>query len=415
MQRDLFDTVINAYGDDVEANEDVYERVSDALHTDLASHVKPVGKAQAPVNVLTRKIRWVQQSLKRDGLIERVGQGQWRLTREGKFRLTQINANKYMVAAHTELGVYIWARSEHVFNNVIDSDIHLCLTSPPYIGIERSYGTHTNEQAYIDWLLSILTPIRQRMVKGASLCLNISNDSVVRSRFGARSMYLEKLTLKMAEELELELMDRLCWFANNKAPGPTQFTSIRRTHLLTKYEPILWFCTDAEHCFAHNANAKQPYSAQMKKLIAEGGESTTRTTPDSKHGVKPGDFANDNGGALFGNVLQHGINCAEKNQLVKEAERLGLAPNNATFPVALAKTLIQWLCPEGGLVVDPFGGYATTGSAAEQTNRRWLCTEMHWDYIRVALARFKQRAGYFVNPRFLELDEPLIRRRFASA
>lgn len=414
MQQELFEDVMMAYSDGTKSNSDVYKVVSNKQNVNIDDHVEAVGKQKKPVNLFMRKIRWIQQSMKREGLIERLDYGQWRLSNEGKFRLTQINTNKHMVAASTELGVMIWARSEHVFNDVIDCNIDLCFTSPPYLGIARSYGSHKNEQQYIDFILRILTPIRKRMIKGANLCLNLTNDAFIKGAYGKKSLYLEKLIIAISEELDMSLMDRVVWHANNKAPGPTQFTSIRRTSLLSKSEPLLVFCTSPQHSLADNRRVLTPYSQNMKKLIEQGGEKQKRSTPDSKHGVCIGNFANDNGGALLGNVLSIGTTCTEKNALLKEARRLRLAPNNATFPLALAKTIVQWLCPKGGLVVDPFGGYFTTGSACEQTGRQWISCEMHWDYIRVSLARFTQRPGYCINPKFNDLDCPSVRLQYAG-
>jgi hypothetical protein len=67
-------------------------------------------------------------------------------------------------------------------------------------------------------------------------------------------------------------MDRLVWHVANKLPGPRKFISARHTHLTTKYEPILWLCTDPSQCLADNQRVKTPYTASMKKLIEQGGE-----------------------------------------------------------------------------------------------------------------------------------------------
>ena len=195
-------------------------------------------------------------------------------------------------------------------------------------------------------------------------------------------------------------MDRTIWFANNKAPAPIAFTAKRRTHLNTKYEHILWFCTQPEFCLADNRRVLLPHSEQMKKLIRDGGEKTTRTNAEGKYKIKKGNFSNKTVGKIPGNILEFGTTCSDSRKLKVIAETLGLPKHGATFPVALAKHIVKWLCPIGGLAVDPFGGYSTLGQACEETDRRWITCDTMWEYAKVSLLRFKERKGYYVNHAF---------------
>lgn len=415
MQQTLFDLVLGAYGDGETSNENMYKHVTARTGDRLSDHVEPVGESQTPTNVLTRKLRWAQQSLKREGLIENIGHGCWRLTNQGKYRLTAITMDKYMVAAHTDLGCIVWGNSANVFDKVITEDVHLVLTSPPYLNVERSYGTTKDENTYIDFILAVLTPLRRRMVKGANLALNVTQDAFLNGTHGARSLYLEKLTLRLAEELDLYLMDRLVWHANNKAPGPCEYVAKRRTHLNAKYEPVLHFCTSPEHCLADNRRVLQPYSKSMKKLIAQGGEQTARHGGDSKHQVKVGSYGKDNGGSIAGNVISIGTTCPDKRNVIKQLKAQGLPAHSATFPLKLVRFLLQYLCPPGGHVVDPFGGLSSTGCEAQKLGLNWTTCELHWEYIKASLCRFEHAQGYFVNPLFSALDDPMVRYKFAAA
>ncbi len=410
----MLHTTLEAYSQGIKNNDDVYAHVANTLNIELETCIKPIGKALAKHNILTRKVRWLQQTLKSAGAIKRIGRGQWKLTKEGKFQLARINTDRHLVAASTEIGLIIWGDSVNVFDKVITEDIHLVVTSPPYLGIQRSYGTQTEEQAYIDMIIRVLEPIRRRMVPGANIALNLTNDSVIKNRFGERSMYLERLTIALHDQLGLHLMERLIWNKPNAAPGPTHFVSKLRTHLNSKYEPILILNTSPEHNLADNRRILQPYSENMKKLIAAGGEKRTRDLADSGHRVKKGSFARDNGGSVAGNVLTIANTCANKRLLLAKAKELGLPPHNATFPVTLAETLIKFLCPIDGLVADPFGGWSTVGYAAEKNGYRWVTNELHWEYVRAAIERFPIESGLSVNPLFAELDDMELRHKFAS-
>lgn len=47
----------------------------------------------------------------------------------------------------------------------------------------------------------------------------------------------------------------------------------------------------------------------------------------------------------------------------------------ATYPVELPMYYIQCMCPEGGLVLDPFAGSGTTAEASERLARKWILIE----------------------------------------
>tara|TARA_Y100001956_G_scaffold82130_1_gene101871 strand:- start:2185 stop:3441 length:1257 start_codon:yes stop_codon:yes gene_type:complete len=417
QQQSLFEPILQAYADNSGAmkNDQLYKTLAKQKGVKLDDCVEVIGtKNPKPYNTFARSARWAQQSLRSKGMIERVGHGQWTLTKEGKHHLARINTDRYLVAANTELGLLVWGNSANVFDKVITEDVHLVLTSPPYLGIQRSYGTFNEEQAYSDMIISVLEPLRKRMVPGANLVLNLSNDSVLKRRFGERSLYLEELTIRIARELELHLMDRMIWDKMNPAPGPTQYVSKQRTHLNSKYEPILVFNTEPQFNLADNRRVLQPYSENMKKLINQGGESRTRHLADSSHRVKKGSFAKDNGGSVLGNVLRISTTCGNKRKLARQVKAMGLPPHSATFPVKLADTLIRYFCPEGGRVVDPFGGWSTVGYAAELAGREWITCDMNWEYVRSALERFKEQYGLQINPEFLKLEDEELRFHLAA-
>lgn len=411
----LLESVLDAYNNGAQSNGDVYDTVAKRMGINVKSkaNVKEVGHTKERHNIFTRRVRWAQQTLKQVGMIEKISYGNWKMTREGKQELTRIHVEKHMVAASTELGVVIWGNSINVFDRVITEDIHLCLTSPPYLGIVRSYGSYHSEDEYIDFLLKILTPIRKRMVRGANLALNVSNDTVLRLRFGERSTYLEKLTLRLSEELGLSLMDRMLWHAPDKMPKGHHVTH-SRTHLTSKYEPILWFCTDPLACLADNRRVLQPYTEHMEYLISKGGEKRAYNDKDYDSNARTGSFSKDNGGSIPGNILTFPTYCEMNRAIQAHARKLGLPPHGALYPHALASFLVRWLCPEYGMVVDPFGGYSNSGYAAEINNRHWATCELHWEYIKPSLLRFEQREGYFLNPLFNSLSDRSVRYSVAA-
>jgi DNA modification methylase len=47
-------------------------------------------------------------------------------------------------------------------------------------------------------------------------------------------------------------------------------------------------------------------------------------------------------------------------------------------------------CPEGGVVLDPFSGAATTGLVAVQHGRRYIGIELNPVYVELASRRFEE-------------------------
>ena len=67
----------------------------------------------------------------------------------------------------------------------------------------------------------------------------------------------------------------------------------------------------------------------------------------------------------------------------------------ATFPPKLIEPCIKAGCPEGGIVLDPFGGSGTTGVVAALNNRNAILIELNQNYIDIANKRIDKEVGLF--------------------
>ena len=70
----------------------------------------------------------------------------------------------------------------------------------------------------------------------------------------------------------------------------------------------------------------------------------------------------------------------------------------ATFPPALIEPCIKAGCPQGGTVLDPFGGAGTTGLVADRLGRDAVLIELNPEYAQIAEDRIKGD-----NPLFAEV------------
>ena len=67
----------------------------------------------------------------------------------------------------------------------------------------------------------------------------------------------------------------------------------------------------------------------------------------------------------------------------------------ATFPKDLIEPCIKAGCPEGGVVLDPFGGSGTTGIVTALNNRNAILIELNQNYIDIANKRIDKEVGLF--------------------
>ena len=67
----------------------------------------------------------------------------------------------------------------------------------------------------------------------------------------------------------------------------------------------------------------------------------------------------------------------------------------ATFPPDLIEPCILAGCPEGGMVLDPFGGSGTTGLVANRNNRNAIVCELNPDYVQICENRISEETPLF--------------------
>ena len=396
MKRDIpLHAVLSAYVEKGSVdNKALFEQLSLDLSMPAETLLKkaPVGRSGEKHNLFARSVRWHQQTLKRLGVIERMDRGVWRLTDKAKAELTQQKPQTVMLAFSTELGCALWGNAQDVFAN-LQEEITLAFTSPPYpLAVERQYG-NVEQGKYVDWLVQMLEPIVKNLRAGGSLVLNLSNDIFVPG-MPSRSLYLERVTLALHDRLGLHLMDRFVWHNPSKPPGPIQWASLRRMQLNVAYEPVLYFTNDPMKALGDNRRCLIEHTDKQKKLIEQGGEQRNASNSGGAYVIKQGSYSNETRGAIARNLQTIGHRDADQTPARKFCKEMGLPAHPAPMPTKLAEFFVEFLSNKDDLVVDPFGGWATTGKAAENKGRRWIVTERCKEYLLAASERFKKCEGF---------------------
>lgn len=381
-------------GRDTLTNRELFQQL--ALQLDIPDAAldarAPVGKSGKNYNLFERKVRWHQQTLKHLGVLERVERGTWRLSGEAREKLTPAPRNAVLLAFSTDLGCALWANAEDVFTG-LGEQITLAFTSPPYpLAKQRAYG-NADQAGYIAWLLPILEPIVAHLRPGGSVVLNLGND-IFEPGSPARSLYLERLTLALHDELGLHLMERFVWHNPTKPPGPVQWASVKRVHHNTAYEHVLWFTNDPALVVADNRRCLREHTEQHRRLMDSGGVKRYAQYAGGAYTVREGSFGAHTEGAIARNVLTIPHRDPDQSPARAFAAEHGLPTHPALMPSKLAEHFVRFLSEVGDLIVDPFGGWATTGRGAELNNRRWLVTERCREYLMAAAQRFTGAPGF---------------------
>lgn len=404
MQLDLLSDVQAFYEENLDSgidNQTLYKKIESKIKESNDSYIKPVGRSGTLRNVLHRKIRWAQQTLKTKGLLKRAGPGVWEVSGTRKNTLHAIKQSKSMLAMSTRLGIAIWGDSETVFKDVLQEEVHLCVTSPPYpLRIQRAYGG-VGVDEYSDFICRIIEPIVSRLAEGGNIVLNVSND-IFEEGSPARSLYVQYLMVDLNRKLGLHFMDDLIW-GSNKSPGPVLYASKSRQQLNYSYEHLLWFTNNPIKCIADNSRVRHLFETKKthQKFVENGGQKKHCTSSgDGAHKKHVNGFKNVNG-KIPGNYLYFSNYCKSGRKTIQYARELGLPAHGAKMPRSVCDFLVQFLSRKGDLVVDPFGGTFTLGESAEIHDRRWVVVEKMWEYIRQSFVRFDNN-DILLNPLFMK-------------
>lgn len=231
-----------------------------------------------------------------------------------------------------------------VMRTLAAESIDAIVTSPPYAMQRKTTYGGIPEAEYPDWTVVWMTEAMRALKPNGSAIINIRphikggqiSDYVLRTR----------LALRAAGWNECE---ELIWVKPNGVP----MGSINRPR--RAWESLLWF---AKH--------GRPFSAPK----AAG-------KPTSNIGFVEGNRLGPH--IHSGQRVPNLSGVARVRDIVEMSPRLnadsdGLNDHPAPFPWQLAEWCGKLICPQGGVILDPFSGSASTGIAALRNG---------WDYIGI--------------------------------
>jgi len=259
--------------------------------------------------------------------------------------------------------------------------IDLIVTSPPYADARQNHYDSVHPDNFAEWFLSFHEPFYNALKPTGSLVLNIKDKVVdgVRHRFVWH-------TIEALCSRGWFAIDDYLWHKTNPMPGywPTRLRDG-------------W-----EYCF-HLAKSKRPFfnPDAVRKPIGDWVESRLKNL--GKNDTSRHNSVNASG---FGRDISKWV--GKEKVLPSNVLSIPLVGKNkghpAVFPVDLPLFFIKLLCPEKGIVADPFAGSGSTGVAALSLGRNSVLIENNHSYCEEIISRLQKEVAAKKNELVLQFD-----------
>ena len=288
-----------------------------------------------------------------------------------------------------------------------EKSVNTCVTSPPYWGL-RDYGNgdqlgqEETPEKFVDNLVNVFREVRRVLRDDGTVWLNLGDSycgtghkgDTIDSRYegcngqkvalnnkiqGLKSKDLVGIPWRVAFALQADgwyLRQDIIWHKPNPMPESVQDR-----------------CTKAhEYIFLLSKSAKYYYDNEaIKEDSAES--SKDRLNQDIKNQKGSSRVPGKTNGIM--NAV--GGEKRNKRSVWVVATQSYSEAHFATYPPELIKPCILAGCPEGGTVLDPFGGSGTTAQVASNLNRNAILCELNPEYVEIAKGRLHDSLGMFLD------------------
>jgi len=292
-----------------------------------------------------------------------------------------------------------------------DASVHTCVTSPPYFGL-RDYGhdgqigLEPTPDEFVAALVSVFREVRRVLRDDGTLWLNLG-DSYARTG-GTDRKVSETARVGSTRNTMTQMGDR-----TRKAPSglkdkdligiPWRVAFALQADGWYLRQDIIWHkpnpmpesvrdrCTKAhEYIFLLSKGPRYYFDQEAIKEPAQH--------PKVRH--KSERKSEDQERAYHGNAPTNLGRCGTAEDGKRNRRSVWTVTTKpfkgahfATFPPDLIEPCILAGCPEGGTVLDPFGGAGTTGLVATQAGRNAVLCEINPEYVEMARTRIDARMG----------------------
>jgi len=254
--------------------------------------------------------------------------------------------------------------------------IQMVLTSPPYFGL-RDYnhpdqiGKEENPGVFVSSLVNVFQMVHRVLADDGTLWVNIGDS------YG-RDGSLQGIPWRMAFALQDSgwiVRQEIIWAKPSPMPESVQ-------NRCTRSHEFLFMLSKQEKYFYDAQAISTPHTEVTLARWSKGGEETKKT----KYRKEKPDTAVGNLRNGSNPLREYGANRRDVWTINTESSNL---KHQAMMPKELASLCIQAGCPEGGTVLDPFGGAGTTALAATLANRNAVLCELNPEYAQISASRIR--------------------------
>jgi DNA modification methylase len=302
-----------------------------------------------------------------------------------------------------------------------DESVNCCVTSPPYFGL-RDYGCdgqmglEPTPDEFVAGMVDVFREVRRVLRDDGTLWLNIGDSFAGGGTIGRNDTSPEALA-RRAEKFgtgtgsgsAVGASGTRAKVAGLKAKDligiPWMLAFALRADGWYLRQDIIWSkpnpmpesvrdrCTKAhEYLFLLSKGPRYYYDAEA---IAEAAA----YAPGSREDAPSGSFGGQRAANTTDPQVQQSFRAIRETRNKRSVWEVATQPFSeahfATYPPALIEPCIKAGCPEGGTVLDPFGGAGTTGLVADRLQRDAILIELNPEYAEIARRRIATEAGMF--------------------
>jgi DNA modification methylase len=355
----------------------LYDEVATRLGiTDEVRNATITGKQKEEYNLFERRVRWTKQTAVARGLIETERRGVWALTDAANAKLRNVVRGAILTIFETDRGVFLWANAEDAVGIIERESVDLLLSSPPYALISSKEYGNLDETAWVDWMLKICEGSRELLRPTGSMILNLGNCWVPGKP--QQSLYIQRLLVRLEDELDIHLCQELFWHSPTKLPVPLAWVGVRRVRLTSSVEPLLWLSPNPDLVNSDNRRVLRAYTASgLRSINNERDRDGNRP-----NGVQFGrnSFV-DRGGSIPPSLITATPISVEERRYREAIAAAGRKPHPAIMPAAVARFCIELATEKDHTVLDLFSGSGTVPIEAMKLGRYAIAVDRSLEYI----------------------------------
>jgi len=293
-----------------------------------------------------------------------------------------------------------------------DESINTCITSPPYWGLRdygesKQLGLEETPEEFVNNLVEVFREVKRVLRDDGTVWLNLGdsyagpkgnnrgegagggqkrgelmgfNNIKTKVPKGLKSKDLVGIPWRVAFALQRDrwiLRQDIIWHKPNPMPESVK-------DRCTKAHEYIFLLSKKDKYYCDMDSIREPIKESNKGFImARARTAQGALGGENKHNMERRDYEEIKG--------------ANKRSVWSVNSKPFQGAHFATFPIDLIKPCVLAGCPEGGTVLDPFGGSGTTALVANGHNRNAILCELNEDYIKIAKDRLAPNGDFFTD------------------